>query len=362
VKIVRKLLSHSRLRTARRRLVTDPSPMTYAGLAREHAWEGNSREALRVCEEGLASYPGNPELLRLAERTRRAQRENRLGELKRELREAPRRAVYLELCEVLLDSDQLLRAEECALEWFAATRDDDAKLMLARVCVERFLTDRGRDAGRRAFDVLDECEDCLARDPRTWTLRLGLASKIGAWEDAHRAAGMLLELTPGDPDLEGRFRRLAALKQDAPSVEQALREVERTGHLSDDVDRGSRRETVQRDVRPLLQSVAAESGVHAAVYLRGSTALVQGPRGATAERTARAVRRIAKTGRSAARRLGLGQVSSVSLEGNFGTIAVVTGDSDAGAIWCSGKLSRAREKMLLNLAGVDADTDEEAAE
>lgn len=358
MKLVRKFLFHNRLRAARRRLATEPSPVTYAGLAREHAWEGNSREALRVCEEGLSSYPGNPELLRLAERTRRAQRENRLGELKRELREAPRRAVYQELCEVLLDSDQLLRAEECALEWLAATKDDDAKLMLARVCVERFLADRGRDAGRRAFEVLDECEECLARDPRTWTLRVDLASRIGAWAEAHRAASMLLELAPGDPVFEGRFRRLATLKHGSPDIDQALREVERTGRLTDDDQRNAKRDVVQRDVRPQLQQVASEPGVHAAVYLRGSTALVQGPRGATAERTARAVRRIAKTGRAAARRLGLGQVSSVSLEGNFGTIAVVTGDTDAGAIWCSGKLSRARERTLQNLAGVDGDTEE----
>ncbi len=356
MRLVRKLLSHSRVRQARRRLATDPSPMSYAALGREFAWEGNTEEALRVCQEGLEAFPGNPELGRLAERTRRAQREDRLGELKRELRESPRPAVFREMCEVLLESDQLVRAEEYVLEWIATTSDPEAKLMHARVCVQRFLEDRGREAGRRAFEVLDEAGLAMERDPRPWSMRMALASKIGAWEEAKRCAVMLLELEPGDPVLEGRYRSLCALAEGAPSVEIALRDIERTGRLVDDETQTVRKDQPQRDVRPMLQQIAGDPGVHAVVYLRGSTALVQGPRGATAERAARAVRRMVKTGRSTARRLGLGAISAVCLEGNFGSIAVVIGETDAGALWCSGKVSSVREGMLANLAGVDAET------
>lgn len=354
MKLVRRLLSHSRVRQAKRRVATDPSPMAYAALARELAWEGSTDEALRVCKEGLDAFPGNPELSRLQDRTRRANRESRLGELKRELREAPRPAVYHEMCEVLLESDQLARAEECALEWLANTEDPEAKLMHARVCVQRFLEDRARGAGRRAFELLEAVTEALPRDPRPWSMRLDLASRIGAWAEARRCAGLLLELTPGDPALEGRYRTLGSLAEGSPDVGQALREVERTGHLADD-EQASRRESTH-DVRPMLKSMADEEGVNAVVYLRGSTALVQGPRGATAERSARAVRRIVRTGRSTARRLGLGQISAVQLEGSFGSIAVVTGETDAGAVWCSGKISRAKERLLQNLAGVEAET------
>lgn len=358
MKLVRKLLSHNRVRAARKRLATDPSPMAYAELAREHAWDGESDEAVRVCAEGLKAYPGNPELLRLSERTRRAQRENRITGLKTELREAPRPAVYQEMCEVLLDSDQLVRAEECAQEWQASFPGPDANLMLAKVFVERFMTDRGRDAGRRAFELLDRCEEELARDPRPYRMRMELCTAIGAWAEARRAVKALLEFEPGDPVLEGRFRKLSSLGDELPSVEQALREVERTGRLVLDDQRRAAVEAPKRDVRPLLQGLASESGVHAAVYLRGGTGLVQGPRGATAERAARAMRRIVKTGRSAGRRLGLGQISSITLEGNFGSIAVVAGETDAGAVWCSGKLPRAREQALMNLAGVEGETEE----
>ncbi len=360
MKLVRKILSHSRVRQAKRRLAADPSPMSYAALGRELAWEGKTDEALRVCGEGLQAFPGNPELARLLDRTRRANRESRLGELKRELREAPRPAVYREMCEVLLESDQLMRAEECALEWLANTDDAEAVLMHAQVCVQRFLVDRGREAGRRALEILDESIRAMERDPRPWTMRMELSSRIGAWAEARHCAGRLLELSPGDPSLEGRYRTFSSLAEGAPCIDQALREVERTGRLADDEQQQqeTRRETRQHDVRPKLKEMAAEDGVNAVVYLRGSTALVQGLRGATAERSARAIRRIVRTGRSTARRLGLGQVSAVQLEGSFGSIAVVTGETDAGAMWCAGKISRARERMLMNLAGVEAETGE----
>jgi tetratricopeptide (TPR) repeat protein len=361
VKIVRKLLSQSRVRQARRRLADDPSPVNYAALAREFAWEGNTREALRVCNEGLQAYPGNPELARLSERTRRANRESRLLELKQELRESPRPAVYREMCEVLIESDQLIRAEECALEWLAGSEDPEAKFVHARVCVQRFLEDRAREAGRRAFEVLDEVLEALPRDARPWELRLELASKIGAWGEARTCAAKLLELQPGDPELEGRFRTLSSHSDGAPDIGQALREVERTGQLVQEEQSSPRRESSNHDVRPQLKEMAEEEGVNAVVYLRGSTALVQGPRGATAERAARAIRRIVRTGRSTARKLGLGQVSAVQLEGSFGSVSVITGETDAGALWCSGKLSRAREKMLMNLAGCESDSWEDEA-
>ena len=38
------------------------------------------------------------------------------------------------------------------------------------------------------------------------------------------------------------------------------------------------------EIRPILKNLCNEPGVRAAVYVRGATALVQGPRGATAER------------------------------------------------------------------------------
>ena len=54
MKLVRKLLSRTRVRKARLRLASRATPMNYAALAHEYAILGGVDEALRVCEEGLA--------------------------------------------------------------------------------------------------------------------------------------------------------------------------------------------------------------------------------------------------------------------------------------------------------------------
>lgn len=354
--LVRKLLSRNRVRKARQRLSAAPSPMTYASLAREHAIQGGVREALRICEEGLAAFPGSRELVTLADRIRQRQRERRMRDLKRVLREAPRPAVWQETCEILLESGQVGRAEECCLDWQDATRDAEATLMLARVRVERFLSDRNRDEGQTAFQTLDSAQYELARDPRLWELRLRLASRIGAWAEAHRAAGKLLELEPGNPGLEGRFRTLESMAAGAPDVDAALREVERTGLLHEErLTEADRQTALARDVRPTLKRLAATEGVEAALYVRGGTALVQGPRGATAERAARAVRSIVQSGRTASRRLGLGHVSEMVITSSKGgTLTVAAGELDAGAAWTRSELPLEHRRILFDLAGVDA--------
>ena len=110
-----------------------------------------------------------------------------------------------------------------------------------------------------------------------------------------------------------------------------------------------------------MKKGAARSRKTGPLYVRGATALVQGPKGATAERTARAVQSILGGSRSAARRLGLGQVFQVQLEGDFGTLSIAPGEQDAGALLCAGPLGRAREEALLGMAGLNAETEEAEA-
>ena len=279
-----------------------------------------------------------------------------MRDLKRQLQEAPRPALWREMCKSLLHAGQLARAEECCQEWLAKGGEPEAVLMLAHVRLERFFADRNREEGRRALEALDRARQLLPRDPRHWRLRLQFACRIGAWEEARQSAVRLLELEPGDPALEARFRTLQSRAPGSPDVEQALREIERTGVFRGENDSdGERGRGGLRNVRPVLKSLAAARGVHAALYVRGGTALVQGPRGASAERTARAVRSIVQTGRSTARRLGLGQISQVVVESEHGgTLSVAAGEMDAGALWCKGQLSRGQERALKDLAGLDA--------
>lgn len=356
-----KWLGRSRVRRARQELANQASPMNYSQLAYEYACQGNTREALRVCEEGLNVFPGSSELARMKERVRRLDRESRLRELKRELQEAPRPALWAEMCEILIEGGQISRAEDCAREWHEKTQDPEAVLMRCRTRVERFLADRGREAGKSAFAALDEIQSLMARDPRPWHLRLQLAWRIGAWKEARRAAAKLLELQPGDPVLEARFRTLDAFSDSSPSIEQALINVEKTGRLVDDKSPRETGGVGGTNVRNVLRDLAAQSDIHAAMYVRGGTALVQGVKGATAERAARSVRKVLQSGRGAARRLGLGQLSEFILEGDFGALTIAPGELDAGALWSSGPISRANLETIMNLAGVDAATGEVVA-
>jgi len=352
--LMRRWMSSGRLRRAKRDLAKVTSPKNYAALAREYAHVGDLVSVQRICEEGLEDFPGAPELVRLLERTRQMTVEDRTRELYRELRESPRAGVWRELCELLLEAERVARAEECAEEWFAATQLPEALLFRARARVQRFFLDRRREDGRTAFDLLDKVEKLLHRDPEPLRLRLELASRIGAWKEARRTLGRLLEIQPGDQVLEARFRTLVSLADSAPTPDHALRTVEKTGRLVDEQVHPNESNVQTAAIRPRLQEMAMDEGVRAAVYVRGSTALVQGPRGATAERAARAVREIVQSSRTAARRLGLGQAIDIRLEGDFGHCFVAPGELGAGAVWSRERISEHHDAMLVELVGAAA--------
>ena len=81
MKFLGRLSARRRVREAARALGKDASADNYVALAREYIVAGRTREVVRVCEEGLASYPGHAELERLAHRGRQLYQEDRLREL-----------------------------------------------------------------------------------------------------------------------------------------------------------------------------------------------------------------------------------------------------------------------------------------
>lgn len=357
--VLNKFLARGRIRTARKNLALTPTARNYVKLAKEHAVQGRLGDVIQVCHEGLELFREDRELKRLQDRAKQMLREGRTRELLQELKDAPRNALWKELCELYLESGEVARAEETAESWFSATSEGEAQYYRAKARTERFFTDRRRDDGRLAFELIDSAEALLSSDDRPLRLRLHLASRCGAWQETQRVLARLLELLPGDPTLEARFRTVSSLSENAKSIDESLREVEKTGRLVDDEERNVRRGS-SGSVRPLLQQLAAEPGIRAAVYLRGGTALVQGPRGATAERTARSVREIGNSSRSAARRLGLGQTQEVRLEGDFGTLLVSPAELGAGALWCTHNVTPRHEEAVRELGGFIGQEGEEA--
>ncbi len=351
---VKKFLSGSKVKEARRLVASDPSPTNYLKLAGAHARAGDLDEAVRVCEEGLEIYGNDPEILRLYRRSHEMRLEDRMRELWQELRDAPRSATYKELCGHLLESGRHERAEKLAVEWFTELQDGAAQLLRARARLDRYFAGRGRDDGKVVLELLDEAERMLPGDSEPTELRLELFVRIGAWADAHTQALRLLELTPGDPALEERARTLAEVMDGAPTVERALRDVEKSGRLIDEEAEGMGKAAIDsRSIRPHLKELQALEGVHAAIYTRGATALVQGPKGATAERTARAAREVVSRSRAAARRLGLGQAYEIELEGDFGHLIAAPGNLGAAALWCSGSLRESQRRSLAALANLE---------
>lgn len=360
MKLLNRFLSYGRVRRARRALALDPTPRSYLHLAQQCALAGRTGDAQRACVEGLAAFPENIQLARYHQRTKRAEREVRLSELHSELAQAPRAPLWRELCEILIESDELARAEEELARWLARDQDPEARYLLARVALARFYADRGRAQGRAALAALEEAIQHLPDDLRPLRAKLDFLSRIGAWQEARDCAARCLSVEPGTLELEGRYRTLSARAEGAPSFERALHEVERSGRLAGEGGPEDARASAG-SVQAVLRELAAQPDVQAVLYVRGATALVQGPKGATAERTARSVQAILAGSRSTARRLGLGQLFQIQLEGAFGTLSIAPGEQDAGAILCSGPLGRAREEALLGMAGLNAATAGEGA-
>ncbi|MCB9915840.1 MAG: hypothetical protein H6828_11955 [Planctomycetes bacterium] len=344
-----RILSRGKVRAAVKRLSAEPTAKNYVSLAQAHASVDQLADVLKVCEEGLELFPGDVELSRLYERASSLRREDRVRDLQRLLKSAPRPAHWKELCEIQLQSGRVSRAEQAAADWYAATGEFEALYYQAKARTERYFADRRRDDARRALDLATECQGLEPNDPRPVHLRLSIFSRCGAWSEARTCLARLLELQPGDPALEARFRTVASMADGTRSLDAALREVERTGRFIDDESDSDSRNS-SKAVRPALQEVAAEIGVRGAFYVRGGTALVQGPRGATAERQARGVRELVSASRSAARRLGLGQPLEVCFEGDFGVLHMRPGSVGAAAIWTERQPSRKHLEVLAELA------------
>lgn len=364
--MIRRLFAAYRLRGARKLIDREPSPSNYLALASQYVKIDRLEDADRVCKESLVAFPGNAELAGFLTRVRRQLRESRLSELRDELSDSPRPAVWSEYCGLLLESGQISRAEDAVRGWLGRVEKAppetvaEARLMLSRVLAERFLADRGREVGVTLFDELAAVEAALPRDARPIKLRLRIASLIGAWSEALAAVQRLLDLYPGQTALEARFRELTEKAEKSPGLQEALRVVERTGELHEDLSESiERRGASGIDVRRVLREITEDEGIRAAFYLRGATALIQGPKGATAERTARVVRSALHTSRTSARKLGLGRLQEMRLEGSFGHLALVAGERDGAALWTEEPVAAKRLAMLMDLVGTEADTQSE---
>jgi|694.fasta_scaffold00776_20 tetratricopeptide (TPR) repeat protein len=351
MKFIRKLLARRRLGEAARRVAEDPSALNYAHLIQLFAAQDRLQDALQAVSEGLALHPRDAELRRLQMRVLRIQREGRTRELQQLLQELPRPAVYRELVELMLEDGRAAQAEELVAEWLAKSDGPQPRYWRARARCMRYFADRLREDGTQALAWLEDAEQRSPQDEALLRLTLEFHGKIGAWTQARRALSRLLELRPGDLALEARFRTISALAVLATEPARCLAEVERQGRFVGEDQQVAQGSSVQ--IRPVLQSLTRERGVKAAFFVRGATALVQGPRGYTAERSARGICEMLQSTRNASRRLGLGQLLELRIEGDFGALAALPGEEGSGVLWLDAPaLTKRMEDGLRELSGL----------
>ena len=346
---IKNILSRGRVRTLSKRVAKEPVARNYVILAQELARVSDYREVARVCNEGLELHPGNVELTRMLGRVGALEREGRMRELQQQLALSPRPALWREACDLLLESSSFSRAEDLAIEWHTKTKDGEAVLYQALAAADAFFMDRRADIGERAFELCASAKELMPEDDRVFRCLLRLTVSIGVFSEARKALARLLELHPGDPELEAHFRSVLARGEGTESIPKALRHVERTGELVDDEAPTPTRNSSA--ARPVLQELEAADHVHAAFYVRGGTALVQGPRGATAERCARSMREIVHATSSASRRLGLGKALEVQIEGDFGVLHAIPGELGSAALWSTRAAKKNERALLFELAG-----------
>lgn len=342
--------ARKRTRSAAKQLGANPSPENYLALARQLVATGDLAEIQRVCNEGLELHPGHGGLTRVFDRAHSMQLQARVQSLGEALSLAPRPALWRELCETLIESGKFQRAAESAQQWLGDECVPEARYYLARSRAEMFFESRSAIDGREAWNLVKQASAELVGDVRPLELRVELARVSGAWAEVRTAIAKLLEIKPGNQELEARFRDASARSEGSLSIMRAFADVEQTGRFVDDTPEVACAQA-NVAVRPLLKALGTQPDVRAAIFQRGATALVQGLHGATADRTARSVREVVQISRGVARRMALGRPLEVCLEGDFGTLLLSPGELGAAAVWCRSKAGRQHMGALEGISG-----------
>ncbi|MBL6757263.1 MAG: hypothetical protein ISQ11_12715 [Planctomycetes bacterium] len=329
------------------------TPEVAARRVRRMVESGDAAAALECCREAVERFPGSAALQRLLVSVRQAELTERLSRLKEELELSPCPEAFRELCELMLKRGEAAATLEHVGRWRQLDDSGEPLYFEAAAFGELYFGNHLSRDGMRAFQLAAEAGKLLKDDPRPFRLQFEIARRCGAWEDARIALARLLDIMPGNRLIEGRFRGVMANCASSRSLSKALADVERTGRfLGDEVDGG---DGLDRDqVRPGLLELAGRDDVHVAFFLRGNTALVQGAQGASADRSARAIRDVVSVTRSSSRKLLLGTPNELRCEGSGGSLFLKTGSNGTAAVWAARNLTGTSSRLMDELVGSPA--------
>jgi hypothetical protein len=329
-------------RGAARRVAEDPSAQNYLALAQESVQRGETARVEAVCHEALALHPDHPALKSMLARAKRMRLDERARQLQAELAEAPRPALWRELVEIELGAGRCGRAEALAARWYETAPSAQAQAHRALAALRTFQESALPVDARRAWDLAGLAAEESSGDGLAHEVRAELARMVGAHAAERAALARLIEASPGQPELEARYREALARVGGQGTFTAALDAVTRGGVVTPRSPSHPQEREVEAatlaGVRPRLKELVTTSQAAFASFHRGGTALVQGASGPTADRTARGVRDLVRAGRDGARRLGLGPVRGVRVLGAHGDLAVRISSSTAAGVWSRGQL------------------------
>jgi hypothetical protein len=340
VSILGRIFRGQRHRSAARLVALDPSAENYLALARESVVSGEHNRVEAICHEALDLHPGHSELVQMARRAARMRLDARVRDLEADLLVGARPALWSELFDAHMEAGRFSRASDVARRWGKAGGGGEALHLESCGALGAFFGGGVREDGQLAWDLGQRAAEAMPRDPRPLESLVALTGRVGAHAERRTLLARLLELCPGKPELEAAFRESSQQSDSAPGFVQALADSTRRGAL-DQEPRGVQsveqtKPTRGRSVRGLLKNIARREGVHCATYQQGGTALVQGLSGPVADRTARAIRESVRKTRELTTRVGLGPMTSLTVEGAHGTLVMSSGTLGLGAAWCEG--------------------------
>lgn len=219
----------------RGRLRRSPSPAAFGDLAERLIAFGDAEAALRVADDGLATFPDSERLAQVRLFVKRGPLNTRLRKLRDDLARRPTPSAYERLAETYRElgsvGDALATAEECAERY---PLHESPHLVQGEIRLDRFRQDLiARDAVR-AEQSLGRVARINARCVKAHLLLAELHWLVGDRTTCRRHLRAVLDVTPGARDVQDFLRGIAegGADDDLDFAERA-RAVEERGSFAE---------------------------------------------------------------------------------------------------------------------------------
>jgi tetratricopeptide (TPR) repeat protein len=193
----------------RRQLRHAPSPAAYGELAERYIALGETDQALRVAEQGLAVFPDSERLVQVRVYAKKGRLTGEIRKLREDLVRRPSPAVFSQLAEIyreLGSQDEALEiASECAEKF---PLNENPYLIQGEIRLERFLGDMIAKDAVIAEHALQKVVRLNTHNVKAHLLLGELYYLVGALPDCRRHLRSVLTITPAAREVQELVREL----------------------------------------------------------------------------------------------------------------------------------------------------------